>query len=80
MHPAPLLPVHEVAIRLSVAEDTVITWAQNGTLPTQIVDGTYRFRSEDIAAYANAHPDPDPAGDGQVNDLIRSPDGPAPPR
>ena len=73
MQTADLLSVHDVAIRLSAAEDTVVGWAQDGTLPAQMIDGAYWFRPADVAAYADAHPDPDPPGDGAVNNLIRPP-------
>ena len=66
-----LLSVHEVAIRLSVSEDTVVTWAQEGTLAARMMDGTYWFEPTDVAAYGNQYPDADPPGDGTINDLIR---------
>jgi len=71
MQPADLLSVHEVAIRLSISEDTVITWARDGTLPAQMIDDTYWFQPPDVAAYANTYPNADPPSDGAVNDLIR---------
>ena len=66
------LSVHEAAIELGVAETTVLGWAQDGTLPAEQEGGTYWFRAEDVAAYANADPDADPAGDGEKNSHIRS--------
>jgi excisionase family DNA binding protein len=80
MRPTQLLSTHEVAIRLGIAEDTVIRLAQDGTLPASKMDGTYWFLPEDVAAYADTHPDADPPGDGEVNDLIYPPDDPATPR
>lgn len=64
--------VHEAAIELGVAETTVLGWAQDGTLPAKQEGGTYWFRAEDVAAYANAHPDADPEGDAEKNTHIRS--------
>lgn len=72
MQTAKLLSVHEVAIRLSAAENTVTTWAQDGTLPAHMIDDTYWFQPLDVAAYADAHPFSNPPGDGTVNDHIRT--------
>jgi excisionase family DNA binding protein len=74
-----LLSLREVAIRIGAAEDTVVTWVQNGMLPAQMADGMYRFAPEDVAAFANSHPDGNPPGDGIVNDLVRRPDDTAVP-
>lgn len=80
MQTSRLLSVHEVAIRLGLAEDTVIRLAQDGTLMASGMSGTYWFQLEDIAAYVDAHPDADPPGDGIANDLIRPPNDPPLPR
>jgi excisionase family DNA binding protein len=69
------LSVHEAAMRLGVAEDTILRLVQDGTLPASGMDGTYWFMYEDIAAYADTHPNADRPGDGIVNDLVRPPDG-----
>jgi len=80
METADLLSIHEVAIRLGAAEETVIGWAQNGTLPAIVANNSYWFRPEDVAAYANTYPLANPPGDGAVNDLVEPPDDPLTPR
>lgn len=78
MQPPDLLSAHDVAIRLSLSVDTVLQLARQGDLPTQMMNGAVWFRPDDVAAYADRHPDADPPADGQVTNLIRPGDD-APP-
>lgn len=68
-----LLSAYDVAIRLGLSVETVKHFAQQGALPAQIADDAYWFRPDEVHAYANRFPDPDPPGDGAVNDLVRLP-------
>lgn len=70
MHTSNLLSVHEVAIRLSASEDTVIDLARDGTLPARLENNSYWFEPNDIEAYINTYPAFNPPGDGSINDLI----------
>jgi hypothetical protein len=67
-----LLSVHDVAIRLSLSDETVVHLAEQQRLAADIIDGTYWFHEDDVQAYTNRYPDADPPGDGAVNDLSRS--------
>jgi hypothetical protein len=80
MQPSGLLSVHEAAIRLGAAEETVISWAMNNTLPARLIDGTYWFQPADVAAFANAVPDGNPPGEGEVSNLLYPPNDPPTPR
>ncbi len=74
MNTSNLLSVHDAAVRLGAAEETVLMWARSGSLPGQERDGTYWFRPEDVAAYGNAYPSGNPPGDAEVNDHIKPSD------
>lgn len=65
------LSLHEAAIELQLAEDTVRNLARQGKLPAQEEGGRVLFRRADVEAYRRRVADTDPAGDGMVNTLVR---------
>ena len=54
---SPLLTAQEVAELARVHIATVHRWAKRGTIPVVRIDGTIRFRRDDIAYLLSAEPE-----------------------